>query len=701
MRILVSWLRDFVTVDAGVQELADVLTMRGFEVSAIEPPPAAVQGRGDSTDKADDAVLDLEITTNRPDCLGVFGVAREISTVYDADLRFPELLSLSAANGDTGQTDVAVVIDDPELCPRYVAAVADVTLGPSPAWLAARLEAAGVRPINNVVDITNYVMLELGHPMHAFDLAALAESTLRIRRAAEGEIVRTLDGQNRALKSDMLVIADAQRPQAVAGVIGGAESEVTGGSRRIALESAYFRPTSVRSTGKRLALSTDASYRFERGADIEAPPVAMRRALTLLALTGAGQIAGEILDRYPSPVARRTVTLRRARIGRMLGVPIDGAFVSRTLDRLGFEVTDEGSQWSVTIPSFRVDVSREIDLIEEVARHFGYDRLPSAFPPLLHAPAPQGAWHRRQAVLRRVLTAAGCSEAITYGFIEREAAVPFARDLVAIANPLSEKYTVLRPSLIPGLVDSLIRNRRREHGDVRLFEIGRRFDRHLGETEGVAIALTGSGLPEHWSAPDRGVDLFDVVGVVEQACDALGVTPVITPVQQGDQANHTTHPALVEGRTAVVSAAGHELGYVGQLSPTLAEARGLPAGGDAVYVAELNLSVLAQVAVDRRQFTAVPVPRHPSIVRDLALLVDATLPAATVRDTIQGASPETLVRVREFDRYEGQGVPDGRVSLALHLTFRAADRTLTDAEVQTAVDKIVTVLEQQHGARLR
>ena len=685
-----------------------MLTMRGFEVSAIEPPPAAVQGRGDSADHADDAVLDLEITTNRPDCLGVFGVAREISTVYDADLRFPELLSpssLSAANGDTGQTDVAVVVDDPDLCPRYVAAVADVTLGPSPAWLAARLDAAGVRPINNVVDITNYVMLELGHPMHAFDLAALAESTLRIRRAAEGEIVRTLDGQDRALKSDMLVIADAKRPQAVAGVMGGAESEVTSESRRIALESAYFRPTSVRSTGKRLALSTDASYRFERGTDIEAPPVAMRRALTLLAQTGAGQVAGGILDRYPSPVERRTVKLRHARISRMLGVPIDGAFVSRTLDRLGFEVTAESSQWNVTIPSFRVDVSREIDLVEEVARHFGYDRLPSAFPPLLHAPAPRGAWHRRQALLRRVLTAAGCSEAITYGFIEREAAAPFARDLVAIANPLSEKYTVLRPSLIPGLVDSLIRNRRREHGDVRLFEIGRRFDRHLGETEGVAIALTGSGLPEHWGAPDRGVDLFDLTGVVERACDALGVTPVITPVitpvQQVDQADHAAHPALVEGRTAVVSAGGHELGYVGQLSPTHAEARGLPAAGDAVYVAELNLSVLAQVAVDRRQFTAIPVPRHPSIVRDLALLVDATLPAATVRDTIQGAASETLVRVREFDRYEGQGVPDGRVSLALHLTFRAADRTLTDAEVQTAVDKIVTVLEQQHGATLR
>ena len=698
MRVLVSWLRDFVTFDVSVQELADVLTMRGFEVSAVEPPPAAVQADGE------DAVLDLEITTNRPDCLGLLGIAREVSTVYDTDLRLPKVLSLSETDGET---EIAVVIDAPDLCHRYVSAVADVTLGPSPAWLAARLEAAGVRPINNVVDITNYVMLELGHPMHAFDLAMLAESSLKVRRATTGETVRTLDGQNRTLESDMLVIADAKHPQAIAGVMGGAELEVTGSSRRVALESAYFHPTSVRKTGKRLALSTDASYRFERGVDVEAPPIAMRRALELLAQTGAGQVSGAILDRYPRPTERPTVELRYERIGRVLGVSVERAFISQTLDRLGFTVTNGSSadaavgahnrrdSWQVKIPSFRVDVSREIDLIEEVARHFGYDRLSSSFPALLRAPAARSDWHRRQTLLRRVLTAAGFSEAITYGFIETAAAIPFVSsetDIVAIVNPLSEKFAVLRPSLLPGLIDSLIRNRRREASDVRLFEIGRRFDRHHGETDGFAIAVTGGGLPEHWSASDRGVDLFDIKGVVERACDTLGVTPVI---------DRTTHPALVDGRSAVISAEGRDLGYLGQLSPAIAEARGMPASGDAVYVAELNLAALESVSADRRNFRATPVPRHPSIVRDLALLVDAALPAATVRDTIQGTAPETLVSVREFDRYEGQGVPDDRVSLALHLTFRAPDRTLTDAEVQTSVDAIVAVLEQQHGAKLR
>ena len=348
----------------------------------------------------------------------------------------------------------------------------------------------------------------------------------------------------------------------------------------------------------------------------------------------------------------------------------------------------------MTIPSFRVDVKREVDLIEEVARHFGYDKLPSAFPALVSAPAPRGEWHRRHALLRRVLTAAGCSEAITYGFIERHAALPFAdeRHLAAISNPLSEKYAVLRPSLLPGLIDSLIRNRRREHRDVRLFEIGRRFDRRQGESEGIAIALTGSRQPEHWSVKDRTVDLFDVTGVVEQVCGTLGITPTIEP---------TDHPALVQGRSAAVSADGQPLGYLGQLAPAIAEARGLPVFGDSVYVAELSLLALEQISVGRNEFTAAPVPRHPTIVRDLALLVDATLPAATVRDTIRSAAPDTLVRVSEFDRYKGKGVPDGLVSLALHLTFRARDRTLTDAEVQSSVDEIVAVLEDRHGATLR
>ena len=591
-----------------------------------------------------------------------------------------------------------------------MAAIADVTIGPSPGWLSARLEATGIQPINNVVDITNYVMVEIGHPLHAFDLESLAQNALKIRAAKTGEMLRTLDGQERSLKPNMLVIADAIRPQAVAGIIGGADSGVSGSSRQVALESAYFLPNSIRRTSKKLALSTDASYRFERGADIGAPAVAMRRVLTLLRQTGAGRPRGPIIDRHPRPSTRTSITLRHARIPQVLGVDIEMAFVSRTLERLGFTVTPGPeehadtcleAQWKVTVPTHRVDVSREIDLIEEIARHYGYDRIPSTFPAAVQAPVPQSAWLRRQRLLRRVLTASGCSEAITYSFVENAAAAPFVTDqddLVHIANPLSEKFTVLRPSLLPGLVDSLVRNRRREHRDVRVFEIGKRFRHQAGETSGVAVAITGAGTAEHWSEPERAIDFFDLKGIIERTCKALGVTPMF---------EQTDHQVLVPGRASTISATsgvgGHKisLGFMGQLTPTIATARGFPSTGDEVYIAELELTALESVAVDRDRLHVIPVPRHPSVVRDLALLVDINLPAAALRDTILATAPDTLVSVNEFDRYTGKGIPDGCVSLAFHLTFRTSKRTLTDVEVQTSVNKIVAALEHQHGAKLR
>ena len=697
MKILVSWLRDFVAVDVTVQELADALTMRGFEVSDIEPAPSRVVATGE------DAVLDLEITTNRPDCMGVRGVAREISTIYETELQpLPALPTTPPNTESASAADVSVVLEDSELCPRYVASVADVTVGPSPGWLTARLEATGVRSVNNVVDATNYVMVELGHPLHAFDLAKLEGAAIRIRRATSGETIRTLDGDDRRLDTDMLVIADAVHPQALAGVMGGAESEVTGTTRVVALESAYFLPTSIRRTSKRVGLSTDASYRFERGTDIEAPVVAMHRLRHLLAEIGAGQPRGAVIDKYPHPRTPPTIELRQARVGRVLGIDIDGAFIATTLSRLGFSVEPikDGTRWRATVPTHRVDVAREVDLIEEIARHYGYDRPPSTFPALTHPPAPTGGWLRQQRLLRRVLTACGCSEAITYSFIERAAAAPFvsARDqIVGIANPLSEKFAVLRPSLLPGLVDSIVRNRRREHRDVRLFEIGKRFREADGETATVGFAVTGTGAPDHWSAASRNVDLFDITGIAERVCDAVGVTPVFEA---------TEHPTLVAGRAAVIHASHGDgpaevIGHVGQLLPAIAVARGFPDTGDELYVAELDLDAVDRVTVNRGALHTVPVPRHPSIVRDLAIIVDATLHASAVRGTIRMAASETLVSIQEFDRYEGEGVPDGRVSLAFRLTFRASSRTLTDVEIQRTMGAIVSSLQTTHQAKLR
>jgi phenylalanyl-tRNA synthetase beta chain len=709
LRILVSWLRDFVDVPVGPGDLAGMLGMRGFEVAAVEEPPEgplapetpALRPRRSSQDEPSneggsagpDAVIDLEITANRPDCLSVIGIAREVSTAYDLPLRTPD-------EGHAGQPslgasaqaeDFSVTIEDPDLCPRYVAAMADVKVGPSPAWLANRLVAGGVRPINNVVDVTNYVLLETGHPLHAFDVDRLGGRQLRIRRSRAGETIRTLDGNDRKLDADMLVIADAARPQAIAGVRGGADSEVWGGTRRIVFESAYFKPVSVRRTSKRLGLKTEASSRFERGADINAPVVAMSRACALVASIGAGHAVGPILDCYPLPRGPVTVTLRRTRIAHLLGQAIDDRTVVRVLTRLGFRVEPAEPGWVVTAPTWRVDVAREVDLIEELARHYGYDRLPTTFPPLTTFTAPQEAPLEQKRALRRILTAAGFSEAVTLAFIEQAAASPFAdgSSIVPIAYPLSEKFAVLRPSLLPGLVDAIGHNRRREQHDVRLFEIGAHFSVETGERWAIAFGWTGAAAPEHWSGTGRVVDFFDAKGVVERILEASGVAARFAPAS-------ATY--LLDGRAAdVVSASGsHALGVVGQLQPALAEARGLPAG-DVVYVAELDLASLLSAGL-AAEVTFGPLPRHPSVVRDLSVIVDETLPAEAVRGTISAAAPSTLTGVGEFDRYHGKGIPEGRVSLSFRLTFRAPDRTLTDVEVDRAMETVVAALVEKHQA---
>ena len=662
--------------------------MRGFEVAAIDPaPPGSPDG---------DAVLDLEVTTNRPDCLSVLGIAREVATMYRTPLTVtpPESVPPTA-----GLPELAVTLEDPELCPRYAAAVAQVTIGPSPQWLVRRLEAAGVRAINNIVDVTNYVLLELGHPMHAFDFDRLGAGELRIRRARPGEHIRTLDGQDRKLTDDTLVIADGTRPQAVAGVMGGADSEVSGATRVIALESAYFQPVSVRRTSKRLALSTDASYRFERGADVSAPVRTLERCGELLRQIGAAKAIGPIVDRYPVPARPIRVRLRHARIGHLLGQTIEAAFVTEVLEQLGFTAhAVEDGVWDVEVPLRRVDVSREIDLIEEVARHFGYDRLPSTFPALGSAsPAPDPRISRDRLV-RRLAGAAGFSEAVTFAFIEAESAAAFADDgpgLATIGNPLSGQFAVLRPSLLPGVVTSMAHNRRRERLDVKLFEVATRFTRE-GETRAVALAWTGAGTPDHWSATRRQADFSDIKGAVEHVLSGLEVRDA------------SYRPAvcgyLVPGRAATVHASDDPaapcLGRLGQLAPSVAVPLGLE-DADEVFVAELDLDAVAAAAPDRGDVRVTPLPRQPSVVRDLSVLVDAALPASTVRGTIRAAAPDTLIAVREFDRYTGKVVPEGLVSLSVRLTFRAADRTLTDAEVQQAVDTVVAALAAAHDARLR
>ena len=712
MKVLVSWLRDFVDVSASPDEIAKTMSVRGFAVEGIEYVDGDLSAEAHGA-KAD-AVIDFEVTGNRPDCMCVMGMAREIATAYNLPIRRPVVRGpeRSAPLGSEGsapqsdlrlvslksveKADIDVVIENPDLCPRYAGAVADVTVGPSPAWMQKRLQAAGVRPISNIVDITNYVLLEMGQPMHAFDFAKLAGAQIRVRTARAGEKLRTLDGQERELAADMLVIADAERPCAIAGVMGGADSEVNDASTVIVFESAYFNPLSVRRTSRKLGLKTEASMRFERGLDPRLPVTAMERACALLETVGAGKARGTVVDRYPARVEPRTLLLRRAKVSGLLGLNIPDADIKRILEALGFALREtdpstapSAAGWDVSVPTRRVDVAREVDLIEEVARHYGFDKLPSTFPALTSAPPPVDPRIGRARHLRTVLAAAGFYEAVTFGFVAEAAAAPFAAegDLVPIANPLSESFAVLRPSALPSLIGAVAHNRRREQRNVRLFEVGGRFSKARGESQSVACAWTGAALDEHWGGGARDVDFFDMKGVAERIAAVLRLEVTTEPHRE---------KWLVAGRSAALVANGTRIGVLGQLAPAVADAHGLPQG-DPIYVAEIDLDEAERLAPAGDPRIAL-LPRYPSVTRDISVLLDDTLPAATARATVGEAAPPTLVRVREFDRYQGKGVPDGKVSLSLRLTFRASDRTLTDAEVQSAMDAVIAALRERHGA---
>jgi phenylalanyl-tRNA synthetase beta chain len=662
MKLPVSWMREFVELPDDPVPVAGRLAACGFAVDGIE-----------------DDVVDFDVTANRPDALSVYGLAREASAAFDTPLR-PLQLATAAA----GAAPVRVSIADTG-CGRYALAVADVRVGPSPAWLADRLTAAGVRPINNIVDITNYVMIELGQPMHAFDVARLAGPELRVRRARAGEPLTTLDGVERSLDETMLVIADRDRAVAVAGVMGGSSSEVSASTTRVAFESAWFQPATVRATGRRLGLKTEASARFERGADISAPVNALRRALALLTDLGAGALVGGISDVYPRSAEPRAIALRRARLASILGTAVPDADVQRLLTRLGFTAAVADGGWKVTVPSFRVDVSREIDLIEEVGRHWGLDRIPAHFPALASVPRVAAPGVARGRLVRRTLCGAGLQEAVTFTFMDAAAAAPYQTDgPVTLTNPLSEKFAVLRPSIVASLYESLVYNRNRQAADVRLFEVGSVFSSGRGERATVGWVLTGSR-GAHWSGDAGPIGFTDTKGIAELVAEAFG-TPVT--VAQADDL-----PWLVRGERAEVLVGARRAGWIGRLT----HASGVE---PPVYAGELDLDALSRASAGSVREIR-PLPRFPSAVRDLSILVDERLPAADVRGTIRSSAPPTLVAVGEFDRYQGKGVPAGQVSLSIRLTFRHADRTLTDADVQQAVESIVEALARAHHATLR
>ncbi|WP_339475234.1 phenylalanine--tRNA ligase subunit beta [Pseudomonas sp. RL_5y_Pfl2_69] len=639
----------------------------------------------------EDASIEVDLTPNRGDCLSLAGLAREVGALYAAPVTRPVVAVVPAAHDEVRSVEVLA----PAACPRYLGRVIrNVDLSrPTPLWMVERLRRADVRSIDAAVDVTNYVMLELGQPLHAFDLAEI-NGGIRVRMAEEGEKLVLLDGQEVSLRSDTLVIADHARALAIAGVMGGEHSGVTAKTRDVFLESAFFDQIAVAGKARSYGLHTDASHRYERGVDWKLAREAMERATgLLLEITGgeAGPIIETVNEQYLPSIA--PITLRAARISQMLGMEMDLAEVEQLLSALGLTVTAEGEgQWRVEVPSHRFDISLEVDLIEELARLYGYNRLPVRYPQARLAPQAKAEARSDLPELRRLLVARGYQEAITYSFIDPKQFELFSPGVepLLLANPISNDMAAMRASLWPGLVKSLQHNLNRQQDRVRLFESGLRF---VGQLEGLkqepmlAGVVCGSRLPEGWAQGREVVDFFDVKADVEAVLGFAGALDAFSFVPG-------KHPALHPGQTARIERDGREVGYVGAIHPELSKNLGLDRP---VFVFEL---VLAEVALGKMpKFHELS--RFPEVRRDLALLADRDVAASAVLDVIRENAGEWLTELRLFDVYQGKGIDPHRKSLAVGLTWQHPSRTLNDDEVNATTQNILTSLEKRLNATLR
>ncbi len=718
-------------------------------------PPDAPVGKpfaeylGPDKARRGDVVFDLEITPNRSDWNSVIGIAREIAAVTGNKLKIPELklggASVPASRGEkaarqeprpTAADLVSVRLDDSDLCPRYTARVMKgVKIGPSPDWLRSMLEKVGIRSINNVVDVTNFVMMEIGQPLHAFDYHLIARGraresaanqnqppshdgshkpTIVVRRARAGEEFITLDGQKHQLTTENLLIADETKGIALAGVMGGQNSEIKDNTVDVLIESAYFSPTNIRRTSKTLGLRTDASYRFERGADIDIDDWAGARCAQLILETAGGQLAEGVVDAYPKPVEPKQITLRHHKVNELLGIELRPEEIEYYLGQLGLKIVNRkarpvgagGPPEPVTfqIPTFRVDLKREVDLSEEVARLHGVEKIPATPPRGAIGTNAFDATHDVLTEARRILSGLGLNEAQGQTLIANaECRMPNA-ELVALANPLSSDMDVLRPSLLPGLIHSLRHNVSRKNYDVALFEVGRVFSvaqasspvkTQTGglchkEERRVAIALTGQRALPFWGGNERDAkfDASDLKGVLEEFFDQFGL--------RGMAFNRRAEASEFFLETAAILQGKNQVGEFGQLSPVLAKKYDLR---DAVLLAELNLDLLLARRNPAKSFK--PLPQFPSIRRDVAMIVLEATTHDAVLQAVKQTKPANLEAVELFDVFRGKHVPEGQKSLAYAFTYRAADKTLTDAEANAAHAKVVEAFKTQLKAVVR
>jgi phenylalanyl-tRNA synthetase beta chain len=704
MNISYNWLRELTGVTLEPRELAELLTRLGLAVEVVH-------------EAGDDFVLEIDLTSNRPDCLSHLGVAREVvAAAADANV----LLPAAAPSRMEGRADsfTAVEILDADLCPRYAGRIVrGVNIRPSPDWLVKRLEAIGQRPINNVADITNYVLHEQGQPLHAFDLSKLTEKRIVVRRAAEGETLRTLDGVERTLDSEMLVIADAVRAVALAGVMGGADSEISEATEDVLIESAYFNPASVRRTSKLLGLHTEASHRFERGVDYAGTLRAQERCVSLICELAGGTATEDAVDVYPKPLSAAVVGLRPERVKQLTGLDVAPEESKRILLSLGFieeSANESEEKMAFVAPTWRVDIEREEDLVEEVARHTGYEKIATELPASNIAGEYQPSERKRRA-LRRALVAVGYNEAISFSFIDAAHDDRFEylpnlvgggeERFVTLSNPIIEGWTRMRQTLLSGMLDAVRHNFNHGTRDVRLFETGRVFaassfegnlittNKSLSplpkEREAFAVVATGGAMEEGRAGATREVDFYDLKGALEAAVDGMNLKPLRFETAE------VKH--LREGQAARISTGdGQAIGSIGRLDEQVAA---LYKFRQPIYVAEVDLSALLEIEEMPVLYT--PLARYPSVMRDVSLLVGRRVTLAEMLERVHDEGLENCREAKLVDVYEGANLPEGKRSVTLRMEYRATERTLRDEEVDEMHARLVRALEEKFGAQQR
>jgi phenylalanyl-tRNA synthetase beta chain len=642
-----------------------------------------------------DVIFEVGITPNRPDCLSVIGVAREVAALTGNTVKHPD--SKIAEDGEALNNIAKVELLDPEKCPRYSCRVIkNVQIGPSPAWLKRRLEASDIRSINNDVDITNFVLLEFGQPLHAFDYDLLEDHKIVVRAAENGETITTLDNIERKLTDSDLLICDGKRPIALAGVMGGANTEVSENTTNVLLESAYFDPTTVRKTSKSTGLRSESSYRFERGIDPNGVTNALNRAAELIRELGGGEIAKGLIDEYPTTIEPAEVKISLDRANKFLGTNINSDGLIKIANGLEFEnLGSDKNDFTFRIPTFRVDITREIDLIEELARLYGYDNIPTTLPAVRMKSDNVNINKLVQDKFKEVLISTGFNEVINYSFEDHELLSLINKtQALRILNPLTTESSAMRTSLIPGLLKNAVLNLNHQEQDLRLFEIGKVYipieDKELpNEIRKIAATATGTRMPEFWGKKE--FDFFDFKSILEKGFESLMIWDDV--VFQDAQEIEFLHP----GKSARLVIDDKDIGYVGELHPNLSEKLDLSKG---LYIMEIDLDKIASLSRKKKKIFR-PLPKFPSVRRDIALIVDESIPVGGILDEIGKSGSSLIEHAAIFDVYTGDHVEEGKKSVAVSLRLRATDKTLTEEEINKVQEKTLKKLGLALGAELR